>query len=508
MIRIFIVSSFFGACSSLSFSFFFLIPLKIIGFIFYLKNLYLYKDIKKIFYLSVGFGFGYFLVGLHWIIFPLTFDSFFKNFIPFVIILFPLFFSLFFFIASYLYVIFLRNLKIHRTKIFFNSFLITLILFLCEYLRAFIFGGFPWNLHGHIWAFDFRFIQISKYIGVFGLSFLTIFWIVLIANLFMKRSYNSCAIVLLIFPLTLFLFSLNDEKNISNEFIKIRIVQPNIPQEKKWSKIYITENLQKTIDLSFDQINKNSKPEIIIWPEVAIPFIIEENLDFRKILPLSLLKDSLLITGALRKENVNNNLNIFNSLFVLSANGVEDYYDKRKLVPFGEYFPLRRFFNFKKITDGNKDFSPGIENKNIQFTFENKKITFEPSICYEGIFQNNQKFKKESDFIINITNDAWFGTTSGPSQHLTATRFRSVEKGIPLIRVANTGISAIFNEKGKRLISIPLNVEQSETLIINLNKKKTLFSRYGNLCLVILIFLVCLLSNIIDNFLLRKKTEL
>ena len=508
MTRIFILSFFFGALSSLAFSFFFLIPLKLVGYTYYFKNLYISKNLKKILNLSLGFGFGYFLVGLHWIIFPLLYDSLFKYFIPIVIIIFPLFFSLFFLLSSYLFVLVVRKFKIQNLGIFTNSCIIALIFFFSEYLRASVLGGFPWNLHAHIWGFDYRFIQLCKYIGVFGLSFLTIFWIVLASNFFLKKNYRTSFFIFVIFPILLFSFSKINQSANSGEFLKLRIVQPNISQENKWSREYFVRNLNKTINLSFDKNKKQSNSELIVWPEVAIPYVIENNSDFNKILPLNLLNDSILIIGALRKENLKNNFKIFNTLFVLSKNGVEDYYDKRKLVPFGEYFPFRSLFNFKKITQGDIDFSSGNENKNIRINIDNKDISFEPLICYEGIFQTFPKFDRKSNLIVNITNDAWFGTTSGPSQHLTASRFRSIEKGLPLVRVANTGISAVFNEKGKKLISIPLGKEKSETIFLKLAKENTIFSKYGNKCLIILIFLVCLFSNIIDNLLFRKKLRL
>ena len=170
----------------------------------------------------------------------------------------------------------------------------------------------------------------------------------------------------------------------------------------------------------------------------------------------------------------------------------------KKLVPFGEFIPFRSFINFLKLTPGSTDFSVGKTDSLIEINILNKKIIFEPSICYEAIFQTSHK--KESHFLINITNDGWFGKTVGPKQHLSAQIFRAVEKSNPLIRSANSGISVVTDENGKIIKKINLGQDGYFEQKIPLKKNETFFESYGNYSMVILIFFIFFLFCLIDSY--------
>ena len=175
------------------------------------------------------------------------------------------------------------------------------------------------------------------------------------------------------------------------------------------------------------------------------------------------------------------------------------------MVPFGEFIPLRFLFNILKLTPGKTDFSKGDRDKVLFFELEQEKIYFEPSICYEAIIQtfNNKKV----ELLINITNDAWFGNFIGPKQHLTASIFRSVEKGIPLIRSANSGISVVTDENGKILKKIGLNKSGIIEHDLYLGKTQTFFMKHKNIVLVYLI-LIILIICILTDCLIKKRKDL
>ena len=176
---------------------------------------------------------------------------------------------------------------------------------------------------------------------------------------------------------------------------------------------------------------------------------------------------------------------------------------KKKLVPFGEFIPLRFLFNILKLTPGKTDFSKGDIDEILLLKLEKEKIYFEPSICYEAIFQTFND--KKIQLLINITNDAWFGNFIGPKQHLTASIFRSVEKGIPLIRSANSGISVVTDKNGKILKKISLNKSGFIDYDLNLEKKETFFMKHKNMVLVYLIFIILFICILIDCLIKKRK---
>ena len=229
--------------------------------------------------------------------------------------------------------------------------------------------------------------------------------------------------------------------------IGIKLIQANIKQNLKWDKNEVKNNLQKHINMS-----NSENAEIIIWSESSIPYIINKDsyIDF--------LTDKILITGAIRAEIKDEKINkLWNSIFVFNNGKVSDYYDKQILVPFGEYIPFSKYLPFiKKITNGAMDFSSGNSNKNIIIN----NIKFNPIICYEIVFPNYVKNKnKDADIILNLTNDGWFGISSGPYQHFVATQFRAVENKTPVIRVSNSGITAYIDEYGRVVKKLDLDTE-------------------------------------------------
>ena len=486
---------FWGFLSSFSLPNLYLLPLGIFGFYKFFKNISNFTSYKQIFLCGTFFSFGYFLFGFHWIIFPLLVEKSFAFFIPIVLLLFPLFLSLFLSLPIFLIGIYKNSFFFRKKLIFLNTLIYALLIFIFEYLRSIVWTGFPWNLFSHIWAFNNNFMIISKYIGVHGLSFLTIFWLILISHLLIYKLYRSSFFVILGFPAFLFIFGNTFVSKALDQQIQVRLVQPNIPQKLKWKNEYKSQHLNKLINLSFENKSKYSH-RIIVWPEVAITEFLNENDQLTSFLRKNFEENEILISGGLRRENGK----IFNTFYKIDSTGYS-YFDKIKLVPFGEFIPFRKFFPFKTITHDSKDFSKGTKKRLLKIS--ELDIFIEPSICYEGIFKNVNS--DEINLIINITNDAWFGSTTGPYQHLVASRFRSLERGLPLLRVANSGISGAYDANGKLLKSMDLNTDGFADLDMSIGKNDSIFSKFGNIVILYLIIFMSIVSLFADFFIFKKR---
>jgi apolipoprotein N-acyltransferase len=284
-----------------------------------------------------------------------------------------------------------------------------------------------------------------------------------------------------LFSVTYFQLKTSD-RLFSNKIV--RLVQPNAVQEKKWDPLYSPIYFEVLLDLTSS--GEKATVDLIIWPESAIvPFLDDATAEFKKI-GENMPSDSELILG-IRRQNKNN---IYNSLVLLNNDGlVSGSYDKFHLVPFGEYIPILRYLeklglifteNFSNI-----GFSPG----NAVAVLSSKIGLFRPLICYEAIFFQEIYHESRPDFIVNITNDAWLGDWAGPSQHLQQVKMRAIEQGLPVIRSANTGISAIVNPYGETIASIGLGLRGYVDVLLPLKVKKTFYSLTGERVNFFIIFI-------------------
>jgi apolipoprotein N-acyltransferase len=477
----YILLFFSGLISSLAFAPFYLFFILFFSFYFLLKNIEKANNKKESFIIGWWFGIGYFIGGTYWMCISLLVDPLrFAWLIPFALTLIPAFLALYIGLTTLFTNILNARAKIKNKFIIITIFASFWILF--EYLRAILFSGFPWNLIANVWCFSDIMIQIISLIGIYGFGFITIiffsfFYLISEKILKKKRVLKYSALHICIF-LTIFLFGFFRLKNAQLKFIsnsKIRIAQPSIKQDLKWDKAKLQENIWEQILLStsegFDKI------DYIIWSESAIPKVIMNKNPFLQELN-DALKNKPLITGGLRAEfNKYGKIHkIYNTIFILKNGQVLDFYDKTHLVPFGEYIPFRRLFPFvSKITEGDLDFSEGIGIRTLKL---NKFISFSPLICYEIIFSEKSiDYKYKPDFILNLTNDAWFGNSVGPYQHFDNARLRAVETGISVVRVANNGISGVIDGYGRVYKKLELNEKNfldsliPEKINIILNKK-------------------------------------
>ena len=502
--RIYFFGKFFlaGSISGISISIPLLIPFFILGYYFFLTGILNNKKTLSSFFSGWLFGVGFFISSMNWIVNPfLVYEEHFYL-APIVFLIFPLLMGLFFTIPSILFTLLLSQYTKNENYFFMTCFVISLFLFISEFLRSNIFGGLPFNLAGHIWVFDHKLIKIASYIGVFGLSFMTFYWITVISFSLKKKKFLFTLFSIFSLPLFLLLVSrFETENKSSDQKVLLKVIQPNISQKEKWRKNYFEKHIDNLLELSGH--NNEEKEIIVIWPEVALTVYLNEQKELIEYIKKKLGKKTTLITGGLRRSFTGEGFDIYNTLYVIQRDRVV-YYDKRRLVPFGEFIPLRSFVSFWKLTPGKTDFSVGGKANYLTLDYKDKKINFEPSICYEAIFQTSNENKVM--LIINITNDAWFGNLYGPTQHLNASIFRSVEKGIPLIRSANSGISVITDSNGKVLKKIGLNKRNFIQSEISLGTNSTFFIKNEKRILIIFLILVFSLSLICDKIIKKRKS--
>ncbi len=432
---------------------------------------------KKTFSFFVGwvFGFGYFISNLYWITNSLTFDVNFKFIIPFALILIPLFLGIFYGLVTFLCNFFNLKNKISSILIF------SIIFGGIEFLRSFIFGGFPWNLVVFSLSNNLPSLQILSYIGTYSLNLLLITIFLLPVIFFFKHKSLT---KFLIFSLSLILVVINflygnsiiknfEKKKHNNLSSIIRVVSPNIPIERFLTNQETKKNIYELITLSSP--NKDEK-KIFIFPEGIITSIYLKDLKFFK----DIFKENYNINHKviLGINSINQN-KIYNSLVVLNNESELLYkYNKNKLVPFGEFLPFENLFKragLKKITQGYQSFSA--DNK--REILEINQLKFVPLICYEIIYSGKINLnKKYYDFILNISEDGWFGKTIGPTQHLSHSIFRSIEEGKNVIRSTNNGVSAFVNPRGQII------KQTSEKGYFDIDKikrvDKTHFAKHGN----------------------------
>jgi apolipoprotein N-acyltransferase len=484
-----------GSLSSIAFSSnIILLPLMIISLVslFY----FIYNNnltIFRVFLIGCSYSFGQLFLGLYWISFAFEFTVTFGVWAGLIAVLclaisLSIFTGIFCALSKYLK-------DLWRLNVFGYALLFSSLLSIGEYLRGNLFGGFPWNTLGSIWSQSYVLMQPLAIIGIYGLGLISFLASIAFILFFYKIRYGFYAIMPLIVLVTYGALELTLFSNKNNDMLSVRVVQPSIQQSEKWDKKLKTHHLEKLIKLSLLERN-NFNPSLIVWPESAFPYsssLLEKQLNI-----FDWLKENqILITGATRTNFKNNNLiNIYNSAYIIdNTEQSRVFYDKIKLVPFGEYNPFKKIINFGKITDGSLDFSEG-KGAN---TFNLKSLNYNIGllICYEVIFSGQVVNGKRPDILINITNDAWYGNTTGPIQHLAAARARAIEEGLPLVRVANTGVSAIIDENGRFIERLEINKEGVLDAYVPISGKITIFSIYGNKIYIIILMFMLMLARFV-----------
>jgi len=447
---------------------------------------------KSLFKYGWYFGFGYFLFSLYWIVIALTFDQSFKFLIPVATILLPAFLAIFYGLTIYLFsILFSKNVV--------SSFFIFSILFgTIEFVRGTILTGFPWNLISSSFSNSIYFIQILSIIGTYSFNLICISLFTVPALFILRKSRIEITVcffyILISAGFLIFGYIKNDNFNalesVKNSYT-IKAISPNISIDKFYSSQDELKIINELIELSSPQ---KKEPTIFLWPEGIISDSHLRDMHVYKNLFLnSFGEDDLIIMGLNSIETKNdkdlffNSMAVFNNELVLIAN-----YNKVKLVPFGEFTPFESILSLiglKTITNSYQSFSSG--EARIPLNIKNSKIDLNllPLICYEIIYSGKLSRENNFDYIINISEDGWFGNSIGPKQHFSHAIFRSIESGKYIIRSANNGISAIINPMG----IVEQEVEFGFTGFVELSKSKlvksTPFMLYGNKIFLILILI-------------------
>jgi apolipoprotein N-acyltransferase len=367
-----------------------------------------------------------------------------------------------------------------------------------EFIKSHLFTGFPWENLAYSQYKFLSIIQFTDITGIYGLSFVIIFINVLLFDLIAHRQNGNkimtelaagCIILTLLVGYGTFSLNRVNAELKRAEALEVSLIQGNIDQNIKWNPQYQEESIEiyKNLSLAKAPVGRG----LIIWPETATPFFFQEEFNLSAtVRTIPRLTSDWLLFGSPSYLEEGNRTFYMNSAFLLSPDGkVAGKYDKVHLVPYGEYVPLRKYFPFiNKLVAGIGDFRKGEGNNPIKFGNHSLGIL----ICYEGIFPElSREYKKKgARLLVNITNDAWFGRSSAPYQHLSMTVFRAVENRTFFLRSANTGISAIISPSGK----IIKKTELFERSVLRGNVKfldrKTIYALYGDIfvyiCLILL----------------------
>ena len=415
------------------------------------------------------FGFGYFVAGLYWMGFAFLVDA--KTFawlLPFAVLGLPA--ALAFFTAA---AFALARLLWMRGPL--RILALALALTATEWLRGHVLTGFPWNAIGYALTGPLVLAQTSALIGLWGLTFFAIWLFASPAVLTDERADTPRPWLTVLIPLALLgAFAVYGAVRLS-EFptqfvpgVKLRIMQPNLTQDEKFNYGARQQVMARYLALSDRATGPGSMGvrdvTHLIWPESAFPFFLTREPEALAQIANLLPPGAVLIVGAARAASpapTPGVIHAYNSIYVIDHDGaILSVYDKLHLVPFGEYLPFQDFLErlgLMQLTKIKGGYIPGTMRKPIAVL---RAPPFLPLICYEIVFPGEAVPPGERPaWLVNVTNDGWFGQSSGPYQHLQQARVRAIEEGLPLVRAANTGVSAVIDPLGRIVRALPLGTE-------------------------------------------------
>jgi apolipoprotein N-acyltransferase len=445
------------------------------------------------FWAGVFWGTGHFITGLYWIVFaylvpPADFAVMGPPTVFGLAVLLALFVGMACGIFRVLLIRFPQRLAATWRQVLIFS--VCFVIF--EWLRGHVMTGFPWNQAGHVWSLSDAMSQLVAIFGIYGLSLLTLLVFTLpVAG----RRGTLAALVLLALLAGGGALRLALDEGGEQEGVQIRIVQPNIDQAEKWRQELANAHFGKTLRLTAMPADKPLT--IVVWPETATSFPLEPFPVAREAIGRVTPKGGYLLTGGMRViDKGAGKREVFNSAHVLDENGrIRAEYDKFHLVPLGEYIPLRNWLPLED-TVGRGSFEAGPGPKTLRLP---GMPAVSVLICYEIIFPGAVVDSADRpQWILNITNDGWFGRSSGPYQHLANARMRAIEEGLPLIRSANTGISVVMDAYGRTLSQLGLGKTGVIDTALPRALSPTLYARIGDWSFVLLLLAVtglCLLRR-------------
>ncbi|MDI1266421.1 MAG: apolipoprotein N-acyltransferase [bacterium] len=436
------------------------------------------------------FGLGYFVPGLYWISNAFLVDAqTFAWLMPFAILGLPAYLALFPALGFAL-------ARLIWTKDASRVLALAIALTMTEWLRGHLFTGFPWNAFGYALSEPLALAQTASLIGLWGMTFLAVAIFASPGVLIDSTSRGRkpwlapvAALALLVAMVAYGAVRLSLQPTVMTK-VKLRIMQPNLQQDVKFNYAAKAEVMQKYLGLSDRASGPQSTgvrdAQILIWPESAFPFFLTREADAMAQIAELLPKGTVLMTGSVRAPDGPPGARItraYNSIYLIDHDGgVLSVYDKLHLVPFGEFLPFQDWMEklgFVQLTRVQGGFIPGTRRKLMDVPNAPRAL---PLICYEAVFPGNITERGDRPgWIINLTNDGWFGNSTGPYQHLQQMRMRAIEEGLPVVRAANTGISAVIDPSGRIVARLGLGIEGVLDATLPTALPPTIYARLGDI---------------------------
>jgi apolipoprotein N-acyltransferase len=445
---------------------------------------------RAAFFTGWWFGMGYFVSSLYWIGFaPITYSMDLFWVMPLAMVGLPILLAVYHGIATLL-------ASLWGGGTLRRALALALAWGATEWLRGHMLTGFPWNLAGYGWLGSDALAQTAAIFGMYGVTLLVVAASALAAGIAgqpARRRWVSLGLAVAIPALawgygTARLADAPPPGDNTVPGVGLRLVQANIPQREKWDRTLIRRNFDLHMTLSM--ADRPKWITHVVWPETAATIDLTNNTDVRAAVASIVPEGGLLLTGTARRKPKPRR--VWNSMVAVDGSGnIAAVFDKFHLVPFGEYVPLRGILPIDKVTPGTLDFSAGPGPQSIELR---GLPPVSPLICYEAIFPGETADPaRRPGWLLNLTNDAWYGDTAGPHQHLAITRARAIEEGVPLVRSANTGITALFDAYGREIGRIGLS-EQGvmDTELPGTAATIPLYGRYGDVIHLILMAIVFL----------------
>ena len=461
---------------------------------------------KKLFFLYGWlFGFGYFISNLYWISISLTFDESFKFLIPMSIVLIPAFLALFYGLVSFLFLI------LKPKKNLSSFFLFSLIFGTIEFIRGTIMTGFPWNLIVYSFSKHIEILSITSIIGTYSFNLFCISLFASTSFLILRDSKKEIIVCILFFIITLFFYFFGSQRlekfnniEVNNLDYKLRAISANVSIDRFYK---YTEPVSVITDLIEISSPQNNEKTIFIWPEGILPNISQDQLkEYKFLFENEFNENHLLVIGINEIKKEGQITKYYNSFTIYDHNlEILNSYNKVNLVPFGEFLPFEKLLSLgglKTITNNYQSYSKGEKRDVIEVNKINFSVRLLPLICYEIIYTGNIFNDRDFDFIVNISEDGWFGQSIGPHQHFAHSIYRAIESGKYVLRSSNNGITAIVNPLGVVEEQVDLNQSGFVDLFETKKIEPTIFSKYGNkiFAIVILLYIFLIFSfNRIGN---------
>ncbi len=466
-------------------------------FLFLINKSKQHKNTKLFFFYGWLYGFGYFVSNLYWISISLSFDQSFKFLIPLTIVLIPAFLALFYGLASFLFLILKPKENLS------SFFLFSLIFGTIEFIRGSILTGFPWNLIAYSFSNQTEILYITSIIGTYSFN---LFCISLFTSpsIFILRKNKKEIIVSCLFLIMAFSFYVFGAKRLekfnnidANKLnYKVRVVSSNVSIDRFYQDTDPTSVINDLVRISSP---RGDEKTIFIWPEGILPHISKDQLKEYKFLFENKFNDNhLLLLGINEIKKEGQTIKYFNS-FTIYDHKLEilNSYNKINLVPFGEFLPFEKILGFiglRTITNNYQSYSKGEKRNILEINKFDFPVRLLPLICYEIIYSGNIFDNNNFDFIVNISEDGWFGKSIGPQQHFVHSIYRSIESGKYVLRSANNGIAAIINPLGVVEKQVDLNKSGYIDFTEIKKIKPTIFSKYRNKIFVLIILLYIFLT--------------